>query len=154
MFLNMMNFKNFLNKSIGHKRNMTNQVSGFSNKNAFSDINKNAFLDIEATIIRHLVVDNASITSFSSDPEELKRVENLRKDIKVLRNIFKKSSLDSFRENRGDLFQRRYKRIVSELIELDAMSGIFSDVPGLEKQIENLRLLELEISVDQHRSKE
>ena len=86
--------------------------------------------------------------------EELKRVENLRKDIKVLRNIFKKSSLDSFRENRGDLFQRRYKRIVSELIELDAMSGIFSDVPGLEKQIENLRLLELEISVDQHRSKE
>ena len=62
-----MNFKNFLNKSIGHKRNMTNQVSGFSNKNAFSDINKNAFLDIEATIIRHLIVDNASISSSSSD---------------------------------------------------------------------------------------
>jgi len=140
------NFKKFLNKSVGHKRNMTNQVSGFSNKNAF--------LDIEDTIIRHLIVDNASISSSSSDPEELKRVKNLRKDIKVLRNIFKKSSLDSFRENRGDLFQRRYKRIVSELIELDAMSGIFSDVPGLEKQIENLRLLELEISVDQHRSKE
>jgi len=149
----MMNFKNFLNKSIGHKRNMTNQVSGFSNKNAFSDINKNAFLDIEATIIRHLVVDNASITSFSSDPEELKRVDNLRKDIKVLRNIFKKSSLDSFTENRGDILQR-YERIISELIELDAMSGIFSDVPGLEKQIENLGLLELEISVDQSRSKE
>ena len=138
-------FKMFLNKSIGHKRNMTNQVSGFSNKNAF--------LDIEATIIRHLVVDNASITSFSSDPEELKRVDNLRKDIKVLRNIFKKSSLDSFTENRGDILQR-YERIISELIELDAMSGIFSDVPGLEKQIENLGLLELEISVDQSRSKE
>ena len=93
MFLNITidNFKNFLNKSIGHKRNMTNQVSGFSNKNAF--------LDIEDTIIRHLIVDNASIISNSSDPEELKRVENLRKDIKVLRNIFKKSSLVFYGEH-------------------------------------------------------
>jgi len=136
------NFKKFLNKSVGHKRNMTNQVSGFSNKNAF--------LDIEDTIIRHLIVDNASISSSSSDPEELKRVKNLRKDIKVLHNIFKKSSLDSFTENRGDLFQR-YKRIVSELIELDAMSGISSDIPGLEKQIKKLRLLELKIFLDQYR---
>jgi hypothetical protein len=142
----MDNFEKFLNNIIGHD-NVTNQVSGFINKNVFLDINKNAVLDIKAAIIRHLIVDNASITSFSSDPEELKRVDNLRKDIKVLRNIFKKSSLDSFTENRGDLFQR-YERIVSELIELDAMSGIFSDVPGLKKQIENLRLLELEISVD------
>ena len=79
MFLNIIidNFKKFLNKSIGHKRNMTNQVSDFSNKNAF--------LDIQDTIIRHLIVDNASISSSSSDPKELKRVENLRKDIKVLR---------------------------------------------------------------------
>ena len=126
---------------------MTNQVSGFSNKNAF--------LDIEDTIIRHLIVDNASIISNSSDPEELKRVENLRKDIKVLRNIFKESSLDSFMESmmNRDLFQM-YKRIVSELIELDAMSGISSDIAGLEEQIKKLRLLELKIFLDQYRSKE
>jgi len=31
--------------------------------------------------------------------EELKRVENLRKDIKVLRNIFKKSSLVFYGEH-------------------------------------------------------
>jgi len=149
VFLNITidNFKNFLNKSIGHKRNMTNQVSGFSNKNAF--------LDIEDTIIRHLIVDNASIISNSSDPEELKRVENLRKDIKVLRNIFKESSLDSFMESmmNRDLFQM-YKRIVSELIELDAMSGISSDIAGLEEQIKKLRLLELKIFLDQHRESE
>lgn len=126
---------------------MTNQVSGFSNKNAF--------LDIEDTIIRHLIVDNASIISNSSDPEELKRVENLRKDIKVLRNIFKESSLDSFMESmmNRDLFQM-YKRIVSELIELDAMSGISSDIAGLEEQIKKLRLLELKIFLDQHRESE
>jgi len=52
-----------------------------------------------------------------------------------------------------DLFQR-YKRIVSELIELDAMSGISSDIAGLEKQIKKLRLLELKIFLDQYRSKE